>query len=186
MEMRTSTDTDETIVRHILGGKRDDYRFLMQRYDAKLTRYVRSILPRTRDVDDIVQTVFIKAYTNLPAFTPSLSFSSWIYRIAHNEAVNHARSGLFRHIVSLGDWLDLGREDDTQDEMDREILARQLTDCLDGLDIKYREPLVLYYLEDKPYDEISDILRIPVRAVGVRLHRAKALMRRRCHEKITR
>jgi RNA polymerase sigma-70 factor (ECF subfamily) len=178
-------DTDEIIVQSILSGSIDSYRILVDRYDRKLSRYVRSIVGSSPDLDDIVQTVFIKAYTNLPAFRRTLSFSSWIYRIAHNEAVNHVKSSIFRNVFAMGDWFDMGKNDETEAEMDRGLLKQQLDSCLEHLDIKYREPMALYYLEDKSYEDISDILRIPVRAVGVRIYRAKKYMRRLCHEKIT-
>jgi RNA polymerase sigma-70 factor (ECF subfamily) len=178
--------SDEEIVISVISGKSELYGELMERYEKKLARYVRSIVGSSHDIDDIVQTVFIKTYRNLTAYDRTLKFSSWIYRIAHNESVNHLKSSFIQKVVAMGEWFDYGVADTTEDDMDRELLKKQLTSCLDGLDVKYREPIVLYYFEDKTYEDISDIVRIPVRAVGVRIFRGKELMRRLCHEKITR
>ncbi len=177
--------SDEQIVSEVVSGKSDLYRELMERYEKKLVRYIRSIIGSSHDIDDIVQTVFIKAYKNLPGYDQHLKFSSWIYRIAHNESVNHQKSSFIQKVVAMGEWFDYGVADSTEEDIDRELLKKQLMSCLESLDVIYREPLVLYYFEEKTYEEISDIVRIPVRAVGVRMHRAKAIMRRACNEKIT-
>lgn len=182
--MRNGKDTsDEDIIREILDGDKDAYGVIVLRYESKLTRYVRSIIGKSHDTDDIVQNVFIKAYRNLTAFDTKLAFSSWIYRIAHNESVNHIKSSVVQKIVSMGEWFDYGKSDDTESNIDRDFRISRLHSCLRRLDVKYKEPLVLFYLEEKSYQEISDILRIPVRAVGVRIHRARDLIRRECHEK---
>jgi len=178
--------SDEEIIMHIIAGNRNEYRFIVSRYEDKLTRYVRSIVGKSHDIDDIVQTVFIKAYTNIRSFDSTLKFSSWIYRIAHNESVNHVKSSVISKLQVFGEWFDFGKPDDTEQELDREIMKKQLDSCLQTLDMKYREPLLLYYYEDKSYEEISDILRLPVRAVGVRIYRAKEIIRRLCYGKITR
>jgi len=179
-------ESDEDIITRVVAGNRDEYRFIVARYEDKLIRYVRSIVGKSHDIDDIVQTVFIKTYKNIRLFDGNLKFSSWIYRIAHNESINYVTSSLVTKIQTFGEWFDYGKSDETEDALDRENEKKEISSCLELLDNKYREPLVLYYFEDKSYEEISDILRIPVRAVGVRIHRAKIAMRRMCYEKITR
>jgi len=183
---RLVDQSDEVLVVRIISGEHELYREIVLRYEQKLARYVATIIGKSHDTDDIVQTVFIKTYTNIRSFDPKLKFSSWIYRIAHNESVNHVKSGVISKIQVFGEWFDFGKNDDTEEQLDREIIKKQLDSCLESLDMKYREPLLLYYYEDKSYEEISDILRLPVRAVGVRIHRAKEMIRRHCYGKITR
>ncbi len=183
---RWDDQSDEALVSRIISGEHELYREIVLRYEQKLTRYIATIIGKSHDTDDIVQTVFIKAYTNIRSFDPKLKFSSWIYRIAHNESVNHVKSSVISKIQVFGEWFDFGKTDDTEENMDRETVRKQLDSCLEILDMKYREPLLLYYYEDKSYEEISDILRLPVRAVGVRIHRAKEIIRRLCYDKITR
>jgi RNA polymerase sigma-70 factor (ECF subfamily) len=174
--------TDEEVVGKVLSGYTDSYRLIVERYEKKLERYVKTIAGPTPDLDDIVQNVFIKAYRNLTAFDRKLKFSSWIYRIAHNESINHVRSSFVQKFVLMGEWFDHGEFDDTEEKIDRELERKRLEQCLEKLDIKYREPMSLFYWDEKTYEEISDILRIPVRAVGVRIHRGRELLRRLCHE----
>lgn len=175
--------TDEQLVQDILAGKREMYYDLVKRYEQKLKRYVGRLINRPHEVDDIVQNVFIKAYKNLPTFQTTLSFSSWIYRIAHNETVNVMSSGFIQKIVSLELIFGIGTTDTTEERMIDDEMKQELKSCVNALDIKYREPIVLFYYEEKTYEEISDILRIPVRAVGVLIHRGKLLIKKICHEK---
>lgn len=175
--------TDEQLVQDILAGKREKYYDLVRRYEQKLKRYVGRLINRPHEVDDIVQNVFIKAYKNLPTFQTTLSFSSWIYRIAHNETVNVMSSGFIQKIVSLELIFGIGTTDTTEERLIDDEMKQELKTCVNALDIKYREPIVLFYYEEKTYEEISDILRIPVRAVGVLIHRGKLLIKKICHEK---
>lgn len=83
--------TDEQIVAAILNGDKDLYRNIIKRYEKKLLRYLRKFLSDPNDIEDILQVVFMKVYKNLYGFGPGKKFSSWIYRIAHNEAVNYLK-----------------------------------------------------------------------------------------------
>src|ERR1043166_6670972 len=81
-------DTDEQIALAVQAGTTERFGELIERYEAKLLRYVRKFLLDPEDAQDIVQDTFIKAYENLQSFDASRRFSPWIYRIAHNEFVN--------------------------------------------------------------------------------------------------
>ena len=175
--------TDEDLVQDILSGKKELFYYLVLRYEKKLRRYILTVTNRKSEVDDIVQTVFLKAYANLPTFNKHLKFSSWIYRIAHNESINLIGSSWIQKVVSMPDWFDFGVNDTIEERLDDIQMKDRLRVCIERLQIKYREPLVLFYYEEKTYEEISDILRIPIRNVGVRIHRGKLQVATICHEK---
>jgi RNA polymerase sigma-70 factor (ECF subfamily) len=126
-----------------------------------------------------LQEIFIKAYRNLNSFDTSLSFSSWIYRIAHNEAISFYRKKNVRpegHLVGDGDEVlsFISSSLDTADvKFDQGINAEEVNKALGLIDEKYREPLILRFFEHKEYDEISDILQIPIGSVGTLIHRGK-------------
>lgn len=175
--------TDEELVKKVLSGQKELFYHLITRYEAKLKRYIMTITNRQSEVEDILQNVFLKAYKNLPTFNDSLKFSSWVYRIAHNESVNLIGSSLIQRFVSLPEWFDIGSSDNVEERMDDEQLKRKLKECIERLEVKYKEPLVLFYYEEKTYGEISDILRIPVRNVGVLIHRGRLQVKKICYEK---
>ncbi len=176
-----SEKTDEEIARQVQRGDIESFDLLINRYEEKILRYARKFLSDTEDIRDIVQEVFIKAYVNMKSFDASQRFSPWIYRIAHNEFVNALKKKsrmpmpffdpdvLFPHPVA---------EETADSEANRKELKHMLDACLDTLSSKYRELLVLYYFEDMDYKEIAEVLHIPISTVGVRLRRAKALLRK--------
>lgn len=171
--------SDEQLIEIIREENHDLYSEIVKRYSAKLRRYISRLINDYDKSEDILQEVFIKAYRNLYDFNINKKFSSWIYRIAHNESINHIKKVSRERKVSLEDIEDdIADESSAETEIDRIILKEQIERCLEKLDIKYREPLVLYFFEQKSYDEISDILRLPVSTVGTLIFRGKKLVKK--------
>lgn len=173
--------TDEHIAELVQQGDVGLFATLIERYEQKMMRYVRRFLFTTEDAEDIVQDVFLKAFTNLQQFDTDRSFSSWLYRIAHNECINQIRKKekmafpffdpdtLFPHPIA--------KEQSDRTTLDQD--AKNILDTLLGkLKPQYREVVVLYYFEEFDYKTISDILQIPVSTVGVRLARAKTQLKK--------
>jgi|YelNatPaOPRAMG01_1025707.scaffolds.fasta_scaffold06507_6 RNA polymerase sigma-70 factor (ECF subfamily) len=182
--------TDEELVREALAHP-DRYATLVERYEKKLARYIRRVVPLSEDdIKDVLQDVFIKAYQNLNDFDGSLLFSSWIYRIAHNEAITLIRKR--KHLVRFApsseiddDELDAGvveaiaADDDVEEEVGRRLQSEQAQHLLNELDPLYRTVLVLRFVEQKDYHEISDIMRKPMGTVATLLYRAKKQFRQK-------
>lgn len=180
--------SDEALVAAVLQNP-DQYAEILRRYEAPLDRYMRRLGVATReDRQDVLQEVFIKAYRNLHGFDQNLSFSSWLYRITHNEAISWYRKRSVRpegHLVGESDTILSFVEASglAADSLATERLnATQLERALAALPGKYRDVLVLRFFEYKDYDEISDILKIPVGTVGTLLHRGKARLREQLSE----
>lgn len=178
-----SAMSDEEIVRLAL-REPSFFGHIVDRYEAKLGRYIARLGVRNNeDRQDVLQDIFIKVYKNLNSFNQDLSFSSWIYRIAHNEAVSWYRKQSVRpegHLIADGDEV-LGflttELTSSEERFDQSLNAAEVSKALEELDEKYREVLILRFFEHKEYDEISDILRIPVGSVGTLIHRGKKLLR---------
>ena len=155
---------------------RQAFLHIMERYEGKLLAYIRRISGLNKeDAEDVLQEVFLKTYTNLNAFNQKLKFSSWIYRIARNETISEARKRKARPVYYFEDK-DLVRIADGL-EVDVDLIksedAEDVRNVIESLDKKYREVLVLKFLEEKDYNEISDILKKPVGTVGTLINRAK-------------
>lgn len=170
-------ETDEQIAMRVQRGDREAYGELIERYQDKLLRYARKFLIEEDDAEDVVQEVFIKVYENIQSFDASRRFSPWIYRIAHNEFINALKKRAAHRIVPDIDLDTLFPAVVAPEQSDTGALERDIREALDkhlkALDAKYREPLILYYLEGMDYREISDILHIPISTVGVRLARGR-------------
>ena len=179
MEQRPGELRDAEVVQLTLTDP-NQYGILMERYEAKLKRYIARLGVRNLDDQlDVLQEIFIKAYRNLNGFDTTLSFSSWMYRIAHNEAISFYRKKHVRpegHLVSDGEevleFLS-SKEAGPEVTFDQTVNATELAQALAAIDEKYREPIILRFFEHKEYDEISDILEIPIGSVGTLLHRGK-------------
>lgn len=167
--------TDEQIVKKIQGGDYRLYAEILKRYEKKIYFYVRRITSWDQlSIEDMTQDTFVKAYKNLQSFDTTKKFSSWIYRIAHNVAVDFLKSQK-RPGVSVDDLEEVlvSKQTLVEDLAIMEADKVRLHRAIDKLDVKYKEVIVLYYMEEKSYDEISEILRAPVSTIGVMLMRAK-------------
>lgn len=172
----SSTKKDEELVRLVVEGDKDLFGELIERYEEKLTRYVKRFTQETDDVSDIIQIIFIKAYVHLKSFDLSRSFNSWIYRIAHNESVTFLKRKSAEK-VSFIDFDVFFPHPFAKEEADSISHKRETQELLDTLltklSPKYREVLVLYYYDDLSYQEIAEVLRIPTATVGIRIKRGK-------------
>jgi len=170
--------TDEEIAVLTLED-RNFFLCLIKRYENKLLRYILRISNlRKEEAEDNLQEIFIKIYSNLNDFDKSLKFSSWAYRIAHNQVISHYRKKQVRPddagLEIDNDILNQIASDlDISKEVDLEYLKENINKTLNSLDVKYREVLVLKFLEDKNYKEISDIIKKPMGTVATLINRAK-------------
>lgn len=157
----------------------DNFLHIMQRYEAQLLRYVmRTINASESDAEDILQEVFLKVYQNLNGFDQRLKFSSWIYRITYNHTISYYRKNKKHSVIlSVEDnqimMERLASDLDIQEQVDTKIVGERVATLLNKLDKKYRQVLILKYLEEKDYKEISDILRKPSGTVATLINRAK-------------
>jgi len=151
---------------------------LMRRYEEKLTNYVRRFTYLTDDdIADIVQESFINAYQHLNDCDCNLKFSSWLYRIVHNQAINFMKKNKQSIKVDVEnddefvDWLV------AETNIEKEIIAKHFNDyvktIIEKLKPDYKEVIVLKFFENKDYSEISDILQKPMGTVATLLSRAK-------------
>ena len=166
---------------------------VIDRYKNKLERYIdRRTNVNTHDREDILQEVFIKIYININDYDNSLIFSSWIYRITHNYIIDWHRKNKKHICISLDDDNSklIHILEDENSKVDSQVLYDQENLDLIKKEIKnlpqdYQEILILKFFEDKSYDEISDILKISVSSVGVRINRAKKLLKQKINICIT-
>jgi len=175
--------TDEQIVQLVKTEDKELYTELVKRYEKKLERYISYLATNTEWVNDILQDTFIKAYENLNGFDETKKFSSWIYRIAHNEAINRLHKE--KRIINGIDFSIFEEIFHTQPEIEyeKEITKIEVHKGLNKLPLKYKEVMSLFFLEDKKYEEISDILRMSIGTVGTRINRGKKLLVKLLKEK---
>ena len=173
--------TDEEVVKKVIESDHELYAIIIDRYQDKLLRYTYNLIRDKEKSKDSVQETFIRAYTNLNIFNTQKKFSSWIYRIVHNEAINLIDKN--KKTIKLDPDVDFDSGVNIEDTYVKEELVSHAQNCLEEMAIHYREPLSLYYIENKSYEEISDILRLPMGTVAVRINRAKFILKKICQTK---
>ncbi len=172
--------SDEKLVEIIRQGKIRAYKELIKRYRYKLLAYLYRLTGNKEEAEDLLQNVFVKFYNNIEKIDTTRKFSSWIYRIAHNEAINFLKRRSQHYWISIDDIqsskdkleiTDL--EKSPIDAWLKKELKQEMDKALEKIPIKYKEVLMLRYYHDKSYEEISEILGKPVNTVGTLLNRAK-------------
>lgn len=177
--------SDEDLVKLVQDSGGNGFEEILERYQEKIFTYVNRLLKDGDMADDVAQNTFISAYENINSFDTNKKFSSWIYRIAHNKAINEIRSR--KKTQALDENIEaLSKEDakNIQEKIDRYTARKILEINLKTLPIKYQEPIILKYFEEKSYEEISDILKIPTSTAGVRLRRGLNRLRKTINFKI--
>ncbi|MFZ2523184.1 MAG: RNA polymerase sigma factor [Minisyncoccia bacterium] len=186
MDKKVVMLTDEELASLVQQGHREKFGELMNRYSGKLFRYGRQFLKDFDNIEDVVQDVFIKTYQNINSFDTSQRFSPWIYRIAHNTYINAIKKQnngplyLFDFDTIMSHTV--VEEDPIIKEREQKEIKEMVERGLSQIEPKYREILVLYYIEDLSYKEISDILQVPIGTVGVRVMRAKVILKNKFDE----
>jgi RNA polymerase sigma-70 factor, ECF subfamily len=180
-ENNQDTDNDEQIAKRVQNGDKDAYGILIDRYNAKIERYAKRFMSDEEDIVDLVQDVFVKAYVNINSFNTEMRFSPWIYRIAHNIFVNKLAWKSVRKLVSIDTDeffpSTLAASEDVEREVARAADKLAIEKVLNCLDDKYKTPIILFYFEEMSYEEISEVMQIPVNTVGIRIKRAKDKLR---------
>jgi RNA polymerase sigma-70 factor (ECF subfamily) len=179
-ESKKNELTDNELVRLIREHDQERFSEIIDRYQTKLFVYLFRLVGDRDEAQDLLQDVFLKSYRNLASYDTNRKFSSWIYRIAHNEAVNYIKRRSLKRFIpwesvtATKDQLDLSSaEEGAEDAWIRKEMNQAVAAAIDRLPMKYRQVLTLRYWSDKSYEEISEILGRPINTVGTLINRAK-------------
>jgi len=167
--------TDEEVVEKVKLGDVDAFGEIVERYQGPIFGYIRKMINQTNEeAEDLTQEVLILCYENINGFEKGNKFSSWIYRIAHNKAIDYFKKKKIR-TTQIEDKEELVAENNLLiEELEIQYESIKLIwEILETMEVKYKEVLVLNYFEGKSYEEISDILKITTSNVGVLIFRAK-------------
>lgn len=169
--------TDEELVSAVQSGEAEAYKHIIDRYQGKIYAYIMRLTNHREEATDIAQDVFMKAYKHIHKFDTERKFSSWVYRIAHNESVNWLKKKTRAKIESLEVHEEIGKQHpdtiDIHDELVRKEDRAMMRNAIDTLPQKYREVMEMRYLQQYSYEEIGEVLDKPVNTVGTLINRAK-------------
>lgn len=176
--------TDVELIQTAIRGGEDGFEELVRRYQRPITGYIYRMLNNYDASLDVTQEVFIKVYNSLERYSSEYKFSTWLYRIAHNAAIDYMR----RNSVNQQS-LETENADGTyqlqiespqpnpEQERERSEWRKEIETVVKCLPQVYRELILLRHAQDMSYDEISEITNLPLGTVKNRLFRAREMMR---------
>lgn len=182
--------TDRDLVATAVAGVEGSFEELVRRYQRPISAYVYRMVGNYESALDLTQEIFIKVYSSLERYRSEFKFSTWIYKIAHNAAVDHLRRNATREQSLVmgpeGDQFDLpvecGRLSPEQ-ESERKERRGEIESVVRALPANYRELIILRHSQDLSYEEIVEVTGLPLGTVKNRLFRAREMMRHQFVEK---
>ncbi|MDH3216639.1 MAG: sigma-70 family RNA polymerase sigma factor [Candidatus Krumholzibacteria bacterium] len=164
---------DPELIAGALQGSEKAFRKLVERYHPVVYSVVRAVLGDRDDVEDVVQEVFIKVYRGLAKFRQEAKFSTWIYRIARNEAMNTVGKKLVSGQPIEEVLVETPAHLRPDEQFHRRAQRSELEGHMARLDQDYRMVLELRYMGEKSYAQISETMGLPMGTVKSYIHRAK-------------
>jgi len=184
---------DKSVIQRALDGDQSAFKEILNRYRGSIYNLIYKMVHNREETEDLVQEAFIKAFASLETFNEEYAFSTWLYKIAINNCIDHFRKRRLK-TFSIDSPIEskngtIKREfSDTSTLPDRPLLSKEKTklieDAIENLPEKYRISIVLRHNEDKSYEEISQILGIPLGTVKARIFRAREMLKKQLKGKV--
>jgi len=178
-----TTVDDQTLVSEALAGRGEAFGTLVERYDRAVYHLAYRTLRDSEEARDVAQEAFFKAYRSLRTFRPGAKFSTWIFSIAYHACCDRLNRRKRYSNEELPERADPGAGPEQQAISGDE--ARRLRAAIAQLPEKYRSVITLYHLQGSQYDEIAQVLEIPIGTVKTHLFRAKEQLRRMLNQAAT-
>ena len=182
--------TETRLVAEALAGSQPAFERIVRRYQRPVISLIVRLLGAKGDralAEDLAQETFVKAYLKLSAFDSSRRLSSWLFRIAHNTAMDamrraHVRSAISEDRARSAAALDESPAPSAADPVETEALGRALDTALSRLRPEHRAAIVLRYEEGLPFEEVAHVLGVPESTARSYVHRARKQLAERLSE----
>ncbi len=181
---------DKELVAQALEGDEMAYAELLERFRRPVFSLIYRMIGDREQSEDLAQESFVKAFNNLDSYNPNYRFSSWLFKIANNHAIDHLRRARLPTVSIHGSphAANAEREEETRivleapdESPEQEIMALELgseiEEAIKRLRPEYRTAVILRHIESRPYEEIAEIMDVPIGTVKTFLHRARAELR---------
>ncbi len=193
-ERRQESRTEDTqLIQLALAGEEQAFGKLRQKYQNAIYNLIARMIRDRQEVEDLTQEAFIKAFTSLETFNDEYAFSTWLYKIATNNCIDHIRR---KKLQTFSIDKPLASKDgeysfelpDTSFEPDRDLIDEQRTALLkkaiESLPPKYRRVIELRHVEEREYQDIAKILDLPLGTVKAHIFRARELLYKYLRDKM--
>ncbi|MBK8981951.1 MAG: sigma-70 family RNA polymerase sigma factor [Ignavibacteria bacterium] len=184
---------DLILIDEALAGKQSSYAKLMKKYHPMITHLIYRMISKKEDVEDLTQEAFIKAFNSLANFDKQFAFSTWLFKIATNNAIDYLRK---KKLYTFSIDKNIESDDseysfeipDHENKPDSNVIDKQLRiildEAIDSLPLKYRDVIVLRHRKEKEYEEIAKELNLPLGTVKAHIFRGRELLNKYLKDKI--
>ena len=182
--------SDQEVVRHAARGREAAYRELIRRYQRPVFSLIYRMVRDRELAEDLAQETFVKVLNAIDTYRPEYKFSSWIFKIANNAAIDQLRRRSLDTLSLDGSphaanaeaieatTLQIGDQRETQlEEVTSRELGSQIESAIGKLRPEYRSCIILRHIEGRPYEEIAEMLDLPLGTVKTYIHRARNELR---------
>ena len=171
--------TDKQLIELALEQDQGAFSTLLARYKNSLTSHILNYVPVAADADDICQRSFEKAFREIGNYNPRYAFSTWLYAIAQNEAIDHlrrSRNGLNSVSLETPGVLAIAGVVTPEDKIMEDQAVSELITFIEELPPSYREVAEMRFIRDYAYEDIAEDLSIPLGTVKTRINRARKML----------
>jgi RNA polymerase sigma-70 factor (ECF subfamily) len=183
--------TDAELIAAVLKGRKEQFGDLVQRYQARLVNYLFRLLRDVAEAHDLAQEVFLKVFQALDRYDPRFKFSTWLFRVAQNAAIDQIRRRRLR-LVSIdrpsvdedGDrtWEFPSPDPGPYSDLRNQERGDAIQEAIDGLPWEYRELIVLRHFGELSYEEIATLKGMPLGTVKNKLFRGRQMLKKGLEE----
>jgi RNA polymerase sigma factor (sigma-70 family) len=188
-----SREEDSMLIKRALEGDQKAFHKLRLKYYDAIFKLINRMIRNREEVEDLTQEAFIKAFTSLDRFNEEYAFSTWLYKIATNNSIDHIRKKKLQ-TFSINKPIESDESDysfelpDTELVPDQELIASQrkkmLDDAMNALPAKYRQVILMRHVDEKEYQEIAKILKLPLGTIKAHIFRARELLYKQLRDKM--
>lgn len=185
VQASVSSKEDAQLIERAAQGDEQAFRLIVEKYSRALRFHITRMVRDKEIIDDLIQEIFLKAFSNLGSYNTSFAFSTWLYRIATNHTIDHLRKKKLKTLsidepVQSKDGEMQIEIPDNSTRADELILTQQrnkiILEALETLPSKYRTVIEMRHMEEKSYQEISEELDLPLGTVKAHIFRARELL----------
>ncbi|HEY6953393.1 MAG TPA: sigma-70 family RNA polymerase sigma factor [Bacteroidota bacterium] len=188
-----SREEDAALIKRALKGDQNAFKRLRLKYYDAIYNAVYRMIRDKEEVTDLTQEAFIKAFTSLASFNDEYAFSTWLFKIATNNSIDYIRRKRLQ-TFSIDKPIESKDSDytfeipDTTYEADSELISGQrkklLDDAIASLPPRYRQVIILRHVDEKEYQEIAEMLKLPLGTVKAHIFRARELLYKKLRDKM--
>lgn len=179
--MQLHEQPDSELVRQIQSGEAAAFDELMQRYKRPVVNFIFRMLGNAEDADDIAQDVFVRVYQNLDTWRPETKFSTWLFALARNAAIDRIRWRSRHRTESIESEPEIAASSGTSEAVDAREIGNQIAAAVAKLPEDQKTAILLSEYQGMSYAEIADVMRCSEKSVESRLYRAKQTLRTALH-----